>query len=323
MGPASMPETEFMKSKEHIKVEIGIRSRLKCRLNFFFVICVSLFVSLLSQVTASPYLVGSIDTHGSAEDVYVSGSYAYVIVSAEQDNEFQVIDINNPQETSMVSRLKLPEGGVPTDVYVSESYAFVTTQGDYDNLYIIDISNPKTPAIISSVGTAAKTGLEGTGFEPAIPPMPGFATSVYVSDSFAYVADWFSGLNIIDISTPQTPTVVSSLEMPEGMGGLNVCVSAPYAYVVNQKNLYVINISNSQNPVIVGSVATPLESTSTRAVYVVDSYVYVNYETEWQFGEAGLQVIDISNPQKPVVVGSVGKSSFDMGPAQAAILSEF
>ena len=51
------------------------------------------------------------------------------------------------------------------------------------SLYVMDISTPSSPEIIGTVDT------------------PGEAWDVFVIGNYAYVADWTSGLQVIDIST--------------------------------------------------------------------------------------------------------------------------
>ena len=43
---------------------------------------------------------------------------------------------------------------------------------------------------------------------------PGSARDVHVSGNYAYVADWVSGLQVIDISNPENPTITSSAHTP-------------------------------------------------------------------------------------------------------------
>ena len=61
--------------------------------------------------------------------------------------------------------------------------------------------------------------------------MPGRAVGVAVSGSYAYVADGDSGLQVVDITTPETPLMVSSVYTPGGAG--KVSVSGSYAYVAD------------------------------------------------------------------------------------------
>ena len=100
---------------------------------------------------------------------------------------------------------------------------------------------------------------------------PGFASAVYVSGNYAYVADRSAGLQVIDSSNPATPTIVGSVETPGT--AYDVHVSGNYAYVVDgYAGLQVIDVSNPANPTIIGSVETPGYADG---IYVAGNHVYV------------------------------------------------
>ncbi|MFC1779696.1 DUF1566 domain-containing protein [Thermodesulfobacteriota bacterium] len=126
----------------------------------------------------------------------------------------------------------------------------------------------------------------------------GQAWSVDVSGQYAYVvaggASSSAVLQVIDISTPQNPFIVGTLQLP-GWGGAGV-VSGSYVYVANEfAGLQVVDVSDPQNPAIVGSVDIPTQAFN---LSVVDQYAYVADDT-------GLQIINITDPLQPNIVGSI------------------
>jgi hypothetical protein len=264
----------------------------------------------------SPVIVGSVGMQysGRARGVHVSGSYAYVVNDLGDFQNpvlsLEVIDISNPE--SPVSTGYAGTQGSPRDLHVSGSYAYVVWEssdatGSHGGLKVIDISDPETPAIASSTSTGR--GADGvyvsggyacvvdggyTGLQvidvsnPESPVSAGsvdapYATKVFVSDSYAYIAG-ADDLQVIDISNPESPVLVGSVERPQG--AQNVYVAEGYAYLAAYENgLQIIDITNPQSPAIAGSVDTPGKATD---VYVSGSYAYV------ADNESGLQVIDIS-----------------------------
>jgi hypothetical protein len=123
----------------------------------------------------------------------------------------------------------------------------------------------------------------------------GRAIGVAVSGTYAYVADGYSGLLVIDITNPASPQIVGNADTPGNSTG--VAVSGTYAYVSDYDyGLQVIDITNPASPQIVGSVDTP---GGTLGVAVSGTHAYV---ADWDYG---LQVIDITNPASPQIVGSV------------------
>jgi len=136
---------------------------------------------------------------------------------------------------------------------------------------------------------------------------PAFPFGVVVGGRYAYVADAASGLQVVDISIPTSPTIVGSVDTPGDARG--VAVAGSYAYVADHfSGLQVVDISTPTSPAIIGSVDTP---GSARGVAVAGNYAYVaDYAS-------GLQVVDISSPTSPTIVGSADTPGFAFGLAVA------
>ncbi len=109
-----------------------------------------------------------------------------------------------------------------------------------------------------------------------------------MNGDYAFVADFGSGLAVIDISVPPNPgTPVYEDTTGDALG---VYVSGDYAYVADGSGLAVIEVSDPTNP------GTPVYEATTGdawGVYVSGDYAYLaDYES-------GLAVIDISDPTNP------------------------
>ncbi len=99
---------------------------------------------------------------------------------------------------------------------------------------------------------------------------PGGASGVAIA-LYAYVAAGSSGLQVIDITNPQSPQIVGSVDTPGG--AREAAVSGTYAYVADyDSGLQVIDITNPQSPQIVGSVDTPFAAND---VAISGAYAYV------------------------------------------------
>ncbi|WP_196803242.1 cadherin domain-containing protein, partial [Dolichospermum circinale] len=111
------------------------------------------------------------------------------------------------------------------------------------------------------------------------------AQGVQVVSNYAYVADGESGLQIIDISNPSTPTRKGNYDT-SGYA-YDVQVVGNYAYVADAySGLQIIDISNPTNPTRKGNYDT---SGYARGVQVVGNYAYV------ADNDGGLKIIDVSN----------------------------
>jgi len=124
--------------------------------------------------------------------------------------------------------------------------------------------------------------------------LPGFyGQKVAVYGSRAYVAARTAGLQVFDLTDPDLPVLVGSVDTPSDAQGVSIAGS--YAYIADgASGLQVINVSNPSAPVIVGSIDTP---GSALDVNISGSYAYVA-------DNASLQVIDVSVPASPTFVTS-------------------
>jgi hypothetical protein len=129
---------------------------------------------------------------------------------------------------------------------------------------------------------------------------PGLSYGVQVVGNYAYVADLTSGLQIIDISNPATPTLKGNYDTSGN--ALDVQIVGNYAYVADyQSGLQIIDISNPATPTLKGNYDT---SGNALDVQIVGNYAYV------ADGYLGLQIIDISNPATPTLKGNYDTSDY-------------
>ena len=195
---------------------------------------------------------------------------------------------------------------------------------------MVDVSNPASPFEVGSYDT------------------PGYAYGVAVAGSYAYVADEDAGLRVVDVSNPSAPFEVGSYDTPGYAYG--VAVAGSYAYVADSDaGLRVVDVSNPASPFEVGSYDTPgyawasplpaptptwrtgrrpaggrrlqpliavrgrlLRHAGVRlGVAVAGSYAYVADR------DAGLRVVDVSNPAAPFEVGSYDTPGYAYGVAVA------
>jgi hypothetical protein len=84
---------------------------------------------------------------------------------------------------------------------------------------------------------------------------PGVARDVEVVGDVAYVADYSSGLRVIDVSNPESPVELGALDTP---GASQLEVVGDLAYVIYATSgLHVIDVSNPAFPLELGALDTP------------------------------------------------------------------
>ncbi len=165
--------------------------------------------------------------------------------------------------------------------------------------------------------SARDSAIQGADFDPlTIGRWPGgwpadgdairWMGSVVVSGSFAYVASGPSGLQILDVSDPAQPRLVSRYGYSSGPvlqpGGCKVAVSGEHAYLAGA-GLEVINIRDPHHPTRVG--ATDSGGGGCWAFAISDTHAYMaGYP-----GEGGVSVFAISNPKEPHWVATIPVSA--------------
>jgi len=126
---------------------------------------------------------------------------------------------------------------------------------------------------------------------------------VVVVGNYAYAVAGITGIDIIDISNPASPTLVSQYDTSGSV--MDVFVDGNFAYVVyGSDGLQIIDISNKASPTRVGGYDTDGYAGD---VFVDGNFAYVAY------GSDGLQIIDISHKAFPTRVSGYDTSGFASG----------
>jgi hypothetical protein len=160
--------------------------------------------------------------------------------------------------------------GISNCVIVHGDVAY-TGNGAYVSL--IDVSAPEAPTEISRV------------------LLPSTVQGLFVNESYAYVADGFSGAVIVDISDQNNPSIVGSFETENYC--FNIFAEGDLMFLANGDNgLQIVDISNPANPFEISS----LDYTAND-VFVVDNYMYLAHDYR------GILIYDISTPANPLLTG--------------------
>jgi len=192
----------------------------------------------------SPRVVNKIGFLGSASGVAVSGSYVYAV----DGDSLKVIDFSLPSQAHVVKTVYTQ--GEARDIAVSGSYAYLTAAF----FTILDISTPTSPVLLQELDVP-----------------PGYAYSVEISGSHAYLANDEAGLNVVDVGSPGSASVVGSLAISDG--AVDVAVSGSSAYVAGCPNdLTVVDISDPTHP---GSLSTLDVPDCGNAIDVSGSFAYL------------------------------------------------
>ena len=269
-----------------------------------------------AQATIAFTRVGSIA--GPVDMVEADGRYAYLAAG----KTLTVVDLSDPASPIRAGAYTFPD--LIWGFTVSGTTIYVAA--DLAGLGILDVSDPRTPALrgmLKTPGQAKNVAPYGStvlvadhvsgidAIDTSIPSMPkltgsffvdGFAKDVVIRDSFAYALDQPTGLSVFDLTKPGVfePVALAPLANPIGLfAQLAVSPGGEKAervgIVTGGGPLQIFTLRPGLDPVLATTYRTP--GTAQRvAIHGTRAYV--------ADGRAGLQVLDLSAPSQPVVVGN-------------------
>jgi hypothetical protein len=310
---------------------------------------------------------------------FLQGDLAFV---ADKSN-VQVVNITNPAQPEWVSTIALP--GQVMKVVVDGRFAYIIYQQYLENnsggLQILDMVTPAQPAVRATYDTPhlltnvtvqgnllALAHLDGVTLldvadknaPQTLAELPSRSNGVYL-DGAQLITTWgdcdfrsglcAGGLRVYDVSKPQKPTEISTLEQHD-LPGFDVAVTAGHAFV-NGKGVWVAELTGepqlqmngryetgpgylyngpiaiqdniafaATNPdslylLDISQPSTPTELSRYRASYVYDLTVRGHHA--YLVTENHLEIVDISNPTSPQLVGSyVFPNSISSAPQSTA-----
>jgi len=252
-----------------------------------------------------PREVGYFDTPGHAYEVAISGTLAYV---ADGNGGIQIINISDPTSPTRLSTFPTPGGA--SDVAIDGDYLYIS-EVETRRIHIVDVSNPLTPTEVSSFvalsypddilvvgGYLYVTGLQWiTACDVSNPMSP--ACSFYFSGYHAfrelasdgnllYVAT-SNGLQILSTNDPANFTLVGSFTTTSLA---YIVVVGNYAYLADDYDMYVIDVSNPVSPTQVGLYHHEPDPFGFKTLAVTGTWAFLA-------SEKSVDVVDISTPITP------------------------
>lgn len=182
-------------------------------------------------------------------------------------------------------------GGAVTAVAVQDNLAYI---GIGSRLAVADVVDPTRPQVISQSEV-----------------LPGIIRQIAIQDSLAYLALGEEGLWVFDISDPATLQVVGSLKTTSPAD--QFLLRDHLAYAVNKRyigelpqrdgqSLTIVDFSDAAQPIEIGSLALPSQANK---LALIGDHLYIAIYPNWAGFEETLLVVDVSNPDVPVLVTAV------------------
>ncbi len=251
-------------------------------------------ITLPDYLVQDYYRIGNLGVIGEDVTEYVDAKGRYIWVTGttemteEGDSEFPdppeectgtpiACEVGLHVVSSIIHKLHSADQICVVGNYVYRAGKFFT---------ITDVSHPAGPQDIGYINPE------------------GEAYSISVIDNFAYLAGT-SGLQIIDLTNRTEPTVIATV-LNTGITAKGISIIDQYAYVVSENTdgdiglLQIFDISIPQNPSLLSEYTIPeLSGSYTKDISVKGNYAYIA-------AEYGLRIINVSNPNAPFEVGSLG-----------------
>lgn len=154
---------------------------------------------------------------------------------------------------------------------------------------VLDTTDPKNPTLAASIRLPFRVNPNNT---------------VVLAGKHAYVTTK-RHLHVIDISTPQSPIYLTSLEFTDEIGTARV--SENHVYVVSKQKVYLVDISNPPQPVIQSTVSL-YRAYVIREFDIHKSYLYImdvyNYLHIYSLDNGNAQFVEsVGTPSPSSLVG--------------------
>jgi hypothetical protein len=259
----------------------------------------------------APRIIATAATPGNAAGVDVANGYAYVGASTA----LVVVDIHNPNAPFVAGSLPIPA----TRVAAANGKVYALA----GSFQVVDVSSPTAPTVTGTANSFGAQALDVLGTDVYLasaesglyavnvqnPLAPVVVAHVYnrfdnvgvaVAGQIGVVIAGDGGLKVTDVSHPTAPAVLAT--MTGSFRG--VAMAGSFAYVLQtvpgnpaHVDLVILSVSTPSQPTIAGRVTVSAGSASD--VKIAGPLAYV------AAGTAGLQIVDISSPTSPRIVGSL------------------
>jgi len=249
----------------------------------------------VSALAGTIEFVGQLDPVAGVDiyaDVWGEGDYAYVGVF--NGVGVFIIDVSDPANPSLVSTYIPATGtGLFKDVKVYDGVGYFGDD-DGDGVHVVDVSTPATPTLLAKI-----TSVQG-GFNDI--------HNLSKSGDYLYLADGDTGtVKVFDVSSPASPVYVRDIVTPD---------SAIHDVTALGTRLYVSGIGSGFHYIYdtstIGTSAPPLLGTVPSGAWSHSSWASSDgtiLVTAQEDRDGKVQIFDISNPALPDLLSTMDRTS--------------
>ncbi len=217
---------------------------------------------------AQPRLIGSFNKLGDARHVAVDGDR---VIASNARGELTLLNVSRATLPLLVSKLRVARA--PGSIALRADHVWTTAA---DMLARLDFS-AEPAALLSDEGVSQ-----------------GGSRRAFIRNTTLYVADWFSGLHLYDVSSPSAIRHLGNYHSPGSSKG--VVVRDRYAFVGDDDHgVQIVDVSNPARPVAVKNVPT---TGLAYTMKLVDDRLYVADH------RGGIHIVDVSDIPNAHILGS-------------------
>ena len=250
-----------------------------------------------------------------ADTVELRGSHAFVAGG----RTLTILDLSDPSSPKKVADYAFPEQ--IWSFRLAGPYAYVAA--NFYGLGVLDVSNPAAPKLRASiktpgqakgvalVGTTAfvadhMSGVDVVDLSSLDKPtlrgsffVDGYARDVAASSRFAFAIDAPTGLYALDPARPGEPEAIGQIQSAAAPSMIEVMEQGGrvIACLVGGGALQLYDVTDPAKPVHLTSFKTPGGRPARIALDGARGYL-----TD---GREGVQIVDLSNPSSPTIVGNI------------------
>ncbi len=257
----------------------GAAVDLKQQDGILYVATTSAGVTLFDIATADRFVwLGSHQKVGNATQIDVAGEQVMVL---NDDHQLALLDAGMPNMPSIIATYSEPQQTQRQLIAFAQHGKRLFAISRHQ-LLEYDFATP--PPQVSNEGLDFGQGVNFGGQRRG-----------FIRDNILYVADWFSGIHLYDITEPHRPVLLSSLKTKGSPKG--IVLRDDYAYVADDDHgLLIVDISDANQPKAISTLQTP------GLAYIPQLQGDLLYLASHR---GGFQIINISDATKPKLLSSV------------------
>jgi hypothetical protein len=245
---------------------------------------------------AAPTLTGTFATSAAVNDIYVSGTTAY-LATAITNAQLKIVNVATPATPTQTGTLQVGDTSAALGLAISGTNAYVVKQasaaGANGEFNVVNITNPAAPTNTSHLARIRAD-----------------MNAVVVSGNFAYVATAATNdqLQVVNITTPATPTSAAAVNLAVTANDVAINGSTVYLATANNAASGELRIYNVTTPTAPASLGSYEVGATVNALSLdVSNANYIGLGT----GVAAKQAIfvNVSTPATPTLVSNLTLSN--------------